>query len=129
MRHIVDCPIRWSDMDAYGHVNNARFLTLLEEARIDLLFGAGAGSLDGGLVVRSQEITYERPVRHGDPLRVELWVREIGGASVTLDYEAYVGPLRVATASSVLVRFDLAAGQVRRLSPAEREFLLAFSDT
>ncbi|GAA5012781.1 hypothetical protein GCM10025734_58630 [Kitasatospora paranensis] len=47
-RHIYDCPLRWSDMDAFGHVNNVVFLRYLEEARIDFMFTqaaeAGAGS-------------------------------------------------------------------------------------
>ncbi|MFE4477710.1 acyl-CoA thioesterase, partial [Kitasatospora sp. NPDC056789] len=38
MRHIYRCPLRWADMDAYGHVNNVVFLRYLEEARIDFLF-------------------------------------------------------------------------------------------
>lgn len=47
-RHIYACPLRWSDMDAFGHVNNVVFLRYLEEARIDFMFtqatAAGAGS-------------------------------------------------------------------------------------
>ena len=38
VRFIYDCALRWSDLDAYGHVNNARFLTLYEEARVALMF-------------------------------------------------------------------------------------------
>ncbi len=132
MYHVVQCPIRWSDMDAYGHVNNARFLTLLEEARIDLLFGEAGrgaiGSLDGGLLVRSQTITYERPVRHGDPFRVEMWISDIRGASFTVGYETFVEDVRVARASSELVRYDLDEDLVRRLSTAECDFLGAYVD-
>ena len=41
-RFIHEVAVRWSDMDAYGHVNNARFLTLYEEARVAMFFlGAG----------------------------------------------------------------------------------------
>ena len=36
MRFAYECPLRWSDMDAYGHLNNSRFLTLYEEARAAL---------------------------------------------------------------------------------------------
>ena len=54
-RHTFLCPMRWSDMDAYGHVNNVVFLRYLEEARIDLLLRAagpdGRAMLDGGVVV------------------------------------------------------------------------------
>ena len=39
-RHRVLTPLRWSDMDAYGHVNNVQFLRLLEDARV-IAFGLG----------------------------------------------------------------------------------------
>lgn len=41
-RHIYACPLRWSDMDAFGHVNNVVFLRYLEEARIDFMFRQAA---------------------------------------------------------------------------------------
>lgn len=125
--HEFDCPVRWSDMDAYGHVNNARFLTYLEEARIDLLFTRatteGAGGLARGALVRHQEIDYLRPVAFGDPLRIGVWVSRIGGASFAVSYRVSVGATPVATARTTLVRYDLEAEQVRRLDPAERAFL------
>ena len=48
MRYVYESPLRWSDMDAYGHVNNARFLTLYEEARVALFF---LGARQMGLTV------------------------------------------------------------------------------
>jgi acyl-CoA thioester hydrolase len=56
VRHIYRCPLRWSDMDAFGHVNNVVYLRYLEEARIDLMFrlaregavGGGKGGSGGG---------------------------------------------------------------------------------
>ena len=44
--HVYRCPLRWSDMDAYGHVNNVRFLTYLEEARIDCCSGRRSRARD-----------------------------------------------------------------------------------
>ena len=44
-------PLRWSDMDAYGHVNHVQFLRLLEDARVVAF--AGAGSDEGGSVVET----------------------------------------------------------------------------
>lgn len=43
-RHIYSCPLRWSDMDAFGHVNNVVFLRYLEEARIDFMFRLAPGT-------------------------------------------------------------------------------------
>lgn len=45
MRHIYSCPLRWSDMDAFGHVNNVVFLRYLEEARIDFMFRLAPGTV------------------------------------------------------------------------------------
>lgn len=44
-RHIYRCPLRWSDMDAFGHVNNVVFLRYLEEARIDFMFRLAPGTV------------------------------------------------------------------------------------
>ena len=69
MRFVYDCPVRWSDMDAYGHVNNVRFLTLYEEARVALMFvgarEAGVTSLEDGIVIFRHEVDYLRPVDYG----------------------------------------------------------------
>src|SRR5512133_2846053 len=59
-RHTYRCPMRWSDMDAYGHVNNVVFLTYLEEARVDMLFALGSDhgdkALAEGVLVAHHEI-------------------------------------------------------------------------
>ncbi|MFD9128960.1 acyl-CoA thioesterase [Kitasatospora sp. NPDC059571] len=137
-RHIYDCPMRWSDMDAFGHVNNVVFLRYLEEARIDFMFTqaaeAGAGEFAGGSVVARHEIEYKRPLVHRPaPVTVETWVTKIGGASLTVSYQikdthddgtetVYV------TASTVVVPYNLAEGRPRRISPVERQFLSRFMD-
>ena len=63
---VYEFPLRWSDMDVFGHVNNARFLTLYEEARVALMFrGArehGLTSLEQGVVISRHEVDYLRPV-------------------------------------------------------------------
>ena len=58
-------PLRWSDMDAYGHVNNVQFVRLLEDARVAMLvdwFPEGLEQLDRGIVVARHEIDYLRCV-------------------------------------------------------------------
>src|ERR671926_55075 len=59
-------PLRWSDMDAYGHVNNVQFLRLLEDARVIAFAAAGTdegGSVvDTGLLVARSEIEYLEPL-------------------------------------------------------------------
>ena len=122
-----DASVRWSDMDAYGHVNNARFLTIYEEARVALFFqGArehGLGSFEEGIVIARHEIDYLRPVDYGDPVRVEMWISEQRGASFTVAYELFDDGELASRAKSVCVPYNLANGHPRRLTPEEREFL------
>jgi acyl-CoA thioester hydrolase len=122
-----DVAVRWSDMDAYGHVNNARFLTLFEEARVAMFFvGArahGLGSFEEGIVISRHEIDYLRPVDYGDPVRIEMWISELRVASFTVSYELFDGDVLASRAKSVCVPYNLANAHPRRLSPEEREFL------
>ena len=126
-RFIHDVAVRWSDMDAYGHVNNAVFLTLLEEARVAMFFvGArahGLGSFEEGIVIARHEIDYRRPVDYGSPVRVEMWISVLKAASFTVDYELFAGEVLACRARSVCVPYNLAQGHPRRLHDAEREFL------
>jgi acyl-CoA thioester hydrolase len=126
-RFVYDCPLRWSDMDVYGHVNNARFLTLYEEARVALMFvGAraqGLTSLERGVVISRHEVDYLRPVDYDHPVRIELWLEEIRPSRFVVAYELFDEAMVASRARSVCVPFDLSAGRPRRLSPAERAFL------
>jgi acyl-CoA thioester hydrolase len=119
--------VRWSDLDAYGHVNNARFLTLYEEARVALMFSAardtGLRSFEEGIVIARHEVDYLRPVDYADLVRIELWVEEIRPSRFTVAYELFDSDALASRARSVCVPFDLAAGRSRRLSEAEWEFL------
>ncbi|MBY8886507.1 acyl-CoA thioesterase [Streptomyces sp. PTM05] len=132
-RHIYRCPLRWSDMDAFGHVNNAVFLRYLEEARIDLTFrrapGEGRGSFSGGSVVARHEIDYLRPLVHSyEPVTVETWVTRMTAASVTYAYEIKDAEQVYVRARTVVVPYDLTEGRPRRLTPEEREFLEGYRD-
>jgi acyl-CoA thioester hydrolase len=126
-RYVYRCALRWSDLDAYGHVNNARFLTLYEEARVALMFTgarqAGLTSFEEGVVISRHEVDYLRLVDYTDPVRIELWVEEIRPSRFVIAYELFDADLVASRARSVCVPFDLAAGRPRRLSDAEREFL------
>jgi acyl-CoA thioester hydrolase len=129
-RFIYDVALRWSDMDAYGHVNNARFLTLYEEARVAMFFVAaratGVWSIEEGIVIARHEIDYVRPIDYGDPVRIEMWISEIRTASFTVAYELFDDGALASRARSVCVPFNLTEQRPRRISEAEREFLLPY---
>lgn len=130
---VTDVAVRWSDIDVYGHVNNARVVTLLEEARTELLFGEGARrgaqTLAGGVVVVELEVSYRLPlVYSAKPVQVRLWVSELRAASFTLDYVVVGAGGDAVTARTRLAAYDIAAQRPRRLSPAEQEFLAGYRD-
>jgi acyl-CoA thioester hydrolase len=131
MRYVFDCPLRWSDLDAYGHVNNARFLTLYEEARVALMFNyaraQGLTSFEAGVVVSRHEVDYLRPVDYGHRVTIEMWVEEIRASRVVIAYELRDDGTLAGRARSVLVPFDLGLGRPRRLSDEERAFLEAWT--
>ncbi|HEY2696143.1 MAG TPA: thioesterase family protein [Pseudonocardiaceae bacterium] len=126
---------RWSDMDAFGHVNHANTVTLLEEARAELLFveaaRQGAQSMAGGMVVARLVVDYHVPlIADGRDVRVEISVRTLKAASFTLDYVVHSGRSSadavVATAETLMVPYNLESGRPRRLAEAERDFLAGY---
>ncbi|WP_144125244.1 acyl-CoA thioesterase [Catellatospora sichuanensis] len=133
MRFTYHCALRWSDLDAYGHVNNARFLTLYEEARVAMMFvgarEAGVTSFEEGIVVSRHEVDYLRPVDYGDPVRIELWIADLKSSRFTVCYELFDGDLLASRARSVLVPYDLDKQRPRRMSEAEQSFLKPWLST
>ncbi|MFD8548425.1 acyl-CoA thioesterase [Streptomyces sp. NPDC059649] len=128
MRYRYSCPLRWSDMDAFGHVNNAVFVRYLEEARIDFMRrlapGDGSPSFTGGSVVARHEIDYVRPLVHRPaPVTVELWVTKISAASLTVGYEVKDEDTLYLRASTVVVPYNFAEERPRRLTAEEKAIL------
>ena len=139
MRLTVPIRLRWSDIDAYAHVNNAAMLGLLEEVRIQAFWDAADGSgeqgpavLDGRpgaatlSLIAHQEVEYLRPIPYGRaPLDCEVWIGRLGGASLDVSYEVWspkgVEPRVLTTrAASTLVLVDAATQRPRRITDAER---------
>ena len=127
-RHIFLCPLRWADMDSFGHVNNVVFLRYLEQARVDWMFTtakeAGVEQFSLGTVVARHEIDYKRPlVYRPEPVRIESWVTKISVASFIVAYEVRDDNEVFATASTTLVPYNLADACPRRVTPEERGYL------
>ncbi|WNI15531.1 acyl-CoA thioesterase [Actinacidiphila sp. ITFR-21] len=132
-RHIFRCPLRWADMDAFGHVNNVVFLRYLEEARIDFMFrlapGEGETTFAGGAVVARHEIDYLRPLVHRhEPVVIETWVTDITAASMTVKYEVKDEGTVYARAATVVVPYNLAEQRPRRITAEEKAFLERYLD-
>jgi acyl-CoA thioester hydrolase len=132
-RHRELVPLRWSDTDAYGHINNVMIMRLLEEARVaalddDLLVDAQPDRGTGLLVAR-QEIEYLVPLSYrSEPVPIDLWLTRIGASDFELGYEVHDGETVYARAETTLFSFDMAAQKPCRLTPQQREHLLAWAD-
>ncbi len=120
--------MRWSDMDAYRHINNSAYLQYLEQARVALFFHRHEGFTNGTVIAR-HEIDYLHPVvYHPEPLRVQMWVEGVRGARFTVRYEVYDALMLAARAATRCVTFDFATDRPRRLTDEEREILQGFAD-
>ena len=137
----IPVQLRWSDMDAYGHINNVEMFRVLEEARIAAFWSQPSPTADGdwptavidaGLgtdtttLVASQEIEYLRPLEYRRaPVIVELWIGHLGGASIDVCYEVYDGAETpdaepYARACTTLVLADRSTASPRRMTASER---------
>ena len=118
--------VRWRDMDAFGHVNNAVFLTYLEEVRDEWLEGALAGAGDPmGFVLAGVTIRYRRPLTQGDDtITARCWPVKLGRSSIHTreSLETLQGEV-AAQAESVIVAIDRDTGRARPLAEAERSAL------
>jgi acyl-CoA thioester hydrolase len=139
--YVNDVAVRWADQDAYGHVNHARVVTLLEDARTGLLFDAatqaGVAAFEAGLLVATLEVAYRRPIPWTPAgVRVEMTAQDVKAASFLVAYRlllpdgdrAFDETKPAVTATTQLVPYDLATSRPRRLTAAEREFLAAYTD-
>ena len=111
--------VRFRDVDAMGHVNNAVYATYLEQARVDYyadVLGVGLDDIDTVLV--NLEIDYRSEIALDDEVTVAMGVRDIGESSVTAAYEVRVGERVAATAETVQVYVDPEEGGSRPLPEA-----------
>ena len=116
--------LRFSDSDAMGHVNHARFATIFEDARIALvrsLAPPGQDLTSRGVILARLEIDYVRPLEvREDPVATTARVVRVGTSSFAIDYTLRQGDAICARGVSVLVAYDYAAARSRPLTDAER---------
>ncbi|HHW84390.1 MAG TPA: acyl-CoA thioesterase [Actinomycetales bacterium] len=132
MKTTVKVPVRWSDLDAYRHVNNAAIVQLMEEARIALFWHNGTSD-DEAMVASSaardlasfvvhQEIEYVAPLAYPrGPLPITMWISHLGSSSIEVCYE--IPTLEGGTAvraTTTVVMVDIETLKPRRLREDER---------
>jgi acyl-CoA thioester hydrolase len=126
VRHDHRVQLRWSDPDSYGHVNHARALSLLEDARLALAAsvpGTTLGRLPDIILARLEvDYLHQLYYRAGETLTVRSWIARIGTKSVTIRQELVQDGRAAIRADGICVMFDVRTDTSRALTDDERAF-------
>ena len=119
--------VRFRDLDAKGHVNNAVYLTYMESARIAFFVNVGAitGVDDLSIIVARIEIDFRAPLELDETVEIGVRAARFGTKSFDLEYELRAGGRLVAEAKSVCVGYDYESGETVPIPEAWREQLAA----
>lgn len=130
MRHIAKVQVRFSDTDMLGHVNNARYFTFMEEARIAFFQDAIPGTSQSvPLIIASAKVNFRAQTFYPQVLRVESWVSRWGNSSFDIACEMFddVSGALVFDGTSVLVHFDYELQKPAPVPDAYREQLVPYT--
>ena len=129
MEYETTVDVRFRDIDAMGHVNNAVYATYAEQARVDYFRDVVDRDLSAvGSVLATITIDYRRPIEIDDgPLTVVVDVPDLGESSIPMTYDVYTadGDL-AAEIESVQVAVDRESGESRPLPDDWREAIEAY---
>lgn len=120
--------LRWTDLDAQGHVNNVMVADYLQQARAQFLMSGPAHALlENGCVVVSHQIAYRASIEYSDdPLEVELCISDLGAARFVVAYRLVQDGRLCVEARTVLCPFDFETQLPRRLNAVERDYLRGY---
>jgi acyl-CoA thioester hydrolase len=122
--HLIQ--LRWSDPDTYGHVNHARALSLLEDARLAIASDA-PGVVPGrqpDIILARLEVDYLRQLHYrvGEQVCVRGWVTRMGTRSFTMRQELVQDDEVAIRLDAVIVLFDIATDSSRPMTDEERAY-------
>ena len=123
--------VRWDDLDAFGHVNNAKYLVYAQEARFEWGYTQFAEKKTGSplieMVVARGEVDYLAPITDGGTYYdVNLWVESLGNSSFVMAYEVVKDGITFAKIKTVQVMIDLQSRKSRPINENERTFLTQY---
>jgi len=132
--YTTDVEVRYTDIDTYGHVNNATYATYFEEARIDYLddvVNAGEALLSGsesgtGIVIANLEVDYIQPVHISDSVAVAVRVPRLGEKSFPFEYEVRTDDGVAAAGETTIVTYDRDAESSRPIPEDWRSAITQF---
>ena len=121
----IPISVRWRDMDSMGHVNNAKYIAYLEEARVRWMLTVPGISMQDRIapVVAANNINYRRPLTWPHDVMVELYVDRLGSSSVTIGHrmvDQIDADVLYSDGSVVVVWMDTQTGKSAPLPDAVR---------
>lgn len=121
----VPLSVRWRDLDAFNHVNNSKYLSYLEEARLRWMLTIPGMGLDDDVapVVAASNLNYRRPIGWPGDVVIELFVERLGNTSVTIGHrivDASEGGVTYCDGHVVMVWIDRTSGRAAPLPDAVR---------
>jgi acyl-CoA thioester hydrolase len=133
-RHIFTIPVRFRDLDARGHVNNAVFFTFFETARFAYLAEIRASlppdiSEHWNDIIAELTCQYKQPVFFGQQVSVGTRITHLGNTSFKMEHCLEADGQLAALGTAVLVHYDYAQNHSRPIPPAFREAVQAFEST
>lgn len=127
--------VRYGDLDPQGHVNNAKYLTYFEQARVYYLiqlglFGKDQSFMDIGLIIADIHITYNAPTHYGDEIKTGVRMAKIGSKSIIVEQavvDAKTGA-EMAKGEVVMVTFDYRAKKTIPVPDEWRKIISEFEN-
>jgi len=114
-RFSIELEVRWRDLDALGHVNNAVYFNYLEEARLRYMREMGAtvdSPADVSVIIAEVQCQYKSPLGLGERATILARVSELRNSSFIFEYQILGGDGRLAaTARTVQVCYDYQAAR------------------
>ncbi|MEO8199570.1 MAG: thioesterase family protein [Gemmatimonadota bacterium] len=132
---VLELPVQWGEMDAYGHVNNAMFFRYFESARMIYLERAGFveshAESEIGAILHSTSCRFRIPLHYPDRIQIGARARDIKEDRFSMEYVVVslsLGAI-VAEGSGVIVSFDYAAGRKAPLPEEVRRRITSIEGT
>jgi acyl-CoA thioester hydrolase len=129
------CPIkvRYADLDAQGHVNNAAYFSYMEQARFEYMQALGVWRpgddfLSLGTILAEAGCTYKKPIQIGQTVEVGVRITRLGNKSYDTEYRLTVNGEEVATGRSVQVAYDYRTQRSVRIPDEWREKIRALEN-
>jgi len=131
-RYYKSIEVRFSDLDSFGHVNNARYLTYMEQARIGYFHHLGLWwprqRPAVGLILADAQVTFQRPILLEHKVKIGVHISRLGNKSFPMHYrlvDAETGDV-FATGTTVQVCYDYQNQRTIPIPEAWRHKIAAF---